>query len=101
MALVRAQFTNFTNSKKNVPLNKPIPSDNPNKKWMVFVKNPDTGKVNTVRFGDPDYEDYLEHQDPERRKRFRAREAGIKLKDGSRAIDNPLQPAYWAYNYSW
>ena len=41
------------------------------KKFMVKVKDPDTGNVKTVRFGDPNME--IKRDDPERRKNFRAR----------------------------
>jgi hypothetical protein len=41
------------------------------KKFMVKVKNPQTGKVVTVRFGDPNMS--IKRDNPERRKSFRAR----------------------------
>ena len=41
------------------------------KKFKVRVKNPKTGNVKTVRFGDPNME--IKRDDPERRKSFRAR----------------------------
>lgn len=41
------------------------------KKFAVDVKNPETGNVKTVRFGDPNME--IKRDDPERRKSFRAR----------------------------
>jgi hypothetical protein len=41
------------------------------KKFMVKVKNPKTGKVVTVRFGDPNMS--IKRDNPERRKSFRAR----------------------------
>ena len=56
---------------KKVKLNDPIrTSENPNKKFKVYVKN-DQGKVVVVRFGDPNMA--INRDDPARRKSFRAR----------------------------
>ena len=55
---------------RKVKLNDPIrTSENPKKKFKVYVKN-DKGKV-VVRFGDPNMS--IKRDDPERRKNFRAR----------------------------
>tara|TARA_B100000925_G_scaffold284295_1_gene259148 strand:+ start:181 stop:525 length:345 start_codon:yes stop_codon:yes gene_type:complete len=55
---------------KKVKLNDPIrTSENPNKKFKVYVKDGDTVKV--VRFGDPNLS--IKRDDPGRRKNFRAR----------------------------
>ena len=56
---------------KKVKLNDPIrTSENPNKKFKVYVKN-DQGNVVVVRFGDPNME--IKRDDPARRASFRAR----------------------------
>ena len=56
---------------KKVTLNDPIrTSENPNKKFKVYVKN-GSGKVVVVRFGDPNMS--IKRDNPERRKSFRAR----------------------------
>tara|TARA_R100000234_G_C4877798_1_gene126006 strand:+ start:214 stop:576 length:363 start_codon:yes stop_codon:yes gene_type:complete len=56
---------------KTVKLNDPIrTSENPNKKFKVYVKGP-SGKVVVVRFGDPNMS--IKRDDPARRKSFRAR----------------------------
>ena len=56
---------------KKVKLNDPIrTSENPNKKFKVYVRN-EKGKVVVVRFGDPNMA--INRDDPERRKSFRAR----------------------------
>jgi hypothetical protein len=56
---------------KKVKLNDPIrTSENPNKKFKVYVKN-DQGNVVVVRFGDPNMD--IKRDDPGRRKNFRAR----------------------------
>ena len=56
---------------KKVKLNDPIrTSENPNKKFKVYVKN-ESGKVVVVRFGDPKMS--IKRDSDERRKSFRAR----------------------------
>ena len=56
---------------KTVKLNDPIrTSENPKKKFKVYVKN-EKGTVVVVRFGDPNMG--INRDDPERRKSFRAR----------------------------
>ena len=76
---------------KKVKLNDPIrTSENPNKKFKVYVKN-DKGKVVVVRFGDPNMS--IKRDDPERRKNFRARHN----------CDNPgpkTKARYWSC-YQW
>jgi hypothetical protein len=57
---------------KKVKLNDPIrTSENPKKKFKVYVKDPKTGNVKVVRFGDPGLS--IKRDDPKRRKSFRAR----------------------------
>jgi hypothetical protein len=72
---------------KKVTLNDPIrTSENPNKKFKVYVRN-DKGKVVVVRFGDPNME--IKRDDPARRASFRARHG----------CDNPgpkWKPKYWS-----
>lgn len=56
---------------RKVKLNDPIrTSENPKKKFKVYVKN-EKGNVVVVRFGDPNME--IKRDDPARRKSFRAR----------------------------
>ena len=56
---------------KKVTLNDPIrTSENPNKKFKVYVKN-EKGSVVVVRFVDPNMD--IKRDDPGRRKSFRAR----------------------------
>ena len=72
---------------KKVKLNDPIrTSENPKKKFKVYVKN-DQGKVVVVRFGDPNLS--IKRDDPDRRRSFRARHN----------CDNPgpkTKPRYWS-----
>ena len=73
---------------KTVKLNDPIrTSENPKKKFKVYVKDPSTGNVKVVRFGDPNLS--IKRDDPDRRKSFRARHN----------CDNPGpkdKPRYWS-----
>jgi hypothetical protein len=58
--------------KKGVKLNNIIrTSENPNKKFKVYVRDPASGNIKVVRFGDPNME--IKRDDPNRRKNFRAR----------------------------
>jgi 2,3-bisphosphoglycerate-independent phosphoglycerate mutase len=76
---------------RKVQLNNPIrTSENPKKKFKVYVKN-EKGNVVVVRFGDPNME--IKRDDPQRRKNFRARHN----------CDNPgpkTKARYWSC-YQW
>lgn len=76
---------------KTVTLNKPKASDNPKKKYMVYVKN-DKGNVVKVYFGDPDMR--IKRDNPKRRKAFRSRHSCDDDKP------NKWEPRYWAC-YTW
>lgn len=54
---------------RKVPLNKPMRGDV--KKFKVYVKDPSTGNVKKVNFGDPNMR--IKKSNPKRRKSFRAR----------------------------
>lgn len=54
---------------RKVPLGKPMRGDV--KKFKVYVKDPSTGNVKKVNFGDPNMK--IKKSNPERRKSFRAR----------------------------
>ena len=54
---------------RKVKLNKPMRGDV--KKFKVFVKDPKTGNVKKVNFGDPNMR--IKKSNPKRRKSFRAR----------------------------
>ena len=77
---------------RKVNLNDPIrTSEVKGKKFKVYVKDPKTGKVKVVRFGDPNLS--IKRDDPKRRKSFRARHN----------CDNPgpkTKARYWSC-YQW
>lgn len=79
-------------------LNKPIPSTRRDKKMMVFVKNPKTGRIKTIHFGQKGYRhNYSEIA----RKKYLARSGGIKNKKGKLTKDNKLSANYWARRILW
>lgn len=71
-------------------------SNRKNKKWAS--KRPD-GKI--IHFGQRGMQDYTQHHSKERRRRFRSRMSGVKLKSGSRAIDKRYSPAWYSYYATW
>jgi len=80
-------------------IGQPKRSNREGKKYMVEVEY--QGRKKTVHWGAKGYQDYLTHKDENRRKRFQARHRAIKMKDGSIAANNPLQPAYYSTKYNW
>jgi hypothetical protein len=66
---------------RKVKLGKPMRGDV--KKFKVFVKNPKTGNVKKVNFGDPNMR--IKKSNPKRRKSFRARHKCSTAKDRTSA----------------
>lgn len=66
---------------RTVPLNKPMQGDV--KKFKVYVKDPKTGNVKKVNFGDPNMR--IKKSNPKRRKSFRARHKCDTAKDKTTA----------------
>lgn len=75
---------------RKVTLDKPRASDNPKKKYMVYVKN-DKGNVVKVYFGDPDMK--IKRDNPYRRKAFRSRHSCDDDKP------NKWEPRYWSCKF--
>jgi predicted nucleotidyltransferase len=71
-----------------VELNQPTHGDV--KKYKVFVKDPDTGNIKKVNFGDKNME--IKRDDPERRKAFRARHNCNNANDKT-------TPRYWSCKF--
>jgi hypothetical protein len=72
---------------REVKLGKPMPGDV--KKFRVYVKDPKTGNIKKVNFGDPNME--IKRDDPERRKNFRARHGC-----GTPRASDRTKAAYWS-----
>lgn len=79
-------------------LNKPLPSNRRGKKYMVFVKNPRTGRVKTIHFGDTNYKHNYSRMAYQK---FMKRSAGIRNKRGELTKDNPMYANYWTRRYLW
>jgi hypothetical protein len=73
---------------REVPLGKPMKGDV--KKSKVYVRDPKTGNVKKVNFGDPNMK--IKRQDPKRRKSFRARHKCSQAKDRTTA-------KYWSCRF--
>jgi len=83
---------------KEIILNKPMRSTRPDKKKMVYVRNPQTGKVQLIHFGARGYK----HNYSEKAWRsYIARASGIKNKQGQPTKDNKLSPNYWSIRVLW
>ena len=72
---------------RKVQLGKPTKGDV--KKFKVFVRNPKTGNIKKVNFGDPNME--IKRDDPKRRKSFRARHGC-----GTPRASDRTKAAYWS-----
>jgi len=86
--LLESQTTILQEAKyqgRTVTLNKPMKGDV--KKFKVYVKDPKTGNVKKVNFGDPNMR--IKKSNPARRKSFRARHNCDQKKDKTSA-------GYWA-----
>jgi hypothetical protein len=66
---------------------------------MVLAKKGD--EVKLVRFGLRGMEDFTQHKDPERRKNYLARSAGIKNKSGQPTKDDVFSANHWARKVLW
>ena len=75
--------------KKKVELNHPMRNTGPGKKYYVYVKNPKTGKIKKVTFGDVKGGLTAKVSDPEARKSFAARHKCSTKKDKTKA-------GYWS-----
>lgn len=83
---------------ENKPLNKPMRSTRPDKKKMVYVRDPKTGKIKTIHFGAKGYQ----HNYSEKAWRsYIARASGIRDKYGRLTKDNKLSANYWAIRKLW
>jgi hypothetical protein len=72
---------------RTVQLGKPMRGDV--RKYKVFVKDPKTGNIKKVNFGDPNME--IKRDDPARRKSFRARHGC-----GTPRASDRTKAAYWS-----
>ena len=80
--------------------NKPIdaPDGDKHKKMVLAKKGED---VKLVKFGLRGMQDFTQHKDPERRKNYLARSAGIKDKNGNPTKDDVFSANHWARKVLW
>jgi len=87
----------------NIKLNKIMKSTRKNKKYMIKVKNPETGRIKTIHWGDSRYGHFkdktplklykhLDHGDKERRKRYYQRHGKATSKYTAK---------YYSHKYLW
>lgn len=74
---------------RDVQLGKPMSSGDGKSKYKVYVRDPRTGNIRKVTFGDPNME--IKRDDPERRKNFRARHGC-----GTPRASDRTKAAYWS-----
>lgn len=65
---------------------------------VTFTQN---NTQHTVKFGSTAYQDYLDHHDQDRRRRYLARATNITDKSGKKTANNPLSPNYWSTKVLW
>lgn len=75
---------------RKVKLGKPMRGDV--KKYKVYVKNPKTGNVKKVNFGDPNMK--IRRNNPKARKSFRARHGC-----GTKRASDRTKAAYWSCRF--
>lgn len=71
-------------------------SNQKNKKYMITLND---GSV--IHFGAKGYEDYLDHKDEERRKRYLARATKIKDGKGQLTVNDRHSPNFYAVHLLW
>lgn len=71
----------------------------PTKKLVVRVKSRNNEEF--IHFGDVNYEDFTEHKDKDRRKRYLKRAKGIKNKNGRYTWKDPFSPNYYSVRILW
>ena len=88
-------------------------SSRADKKLMTKIKDPETGKVKTIHFGNrlppanQHYKDktgiwsHLDHNDKTRREAYLARAKGIKDKDGNPTWKDYMSPNYHSIKILW
>lgn len=79
----------------------PVASKSSRYKYSVRVYDRARGRDKIVSFGHKGYEDFTEHGDWERRRKYLARSAQIKDWRGRLTKDDPLSANYWSRRFLW
>lgn len=75
-------------AKSKKPLRQVMRSERDDKTYKVYVRNPKTGNIKTIHFGDPNLR--IKKDDPKAKKSYCARSKGIK------GHDDPMSANYWS-----
>ena len=76
-------------------------TDSARHKLRVKVRDPKSGRIKTVKYGHPDYQDYTTHRDQSRRQSYCKRSGGIKCGSRPGAICDQTTPNFWARTSLW
>ena len=79
-------------------LNKPTRSTRKDKKLMVRVRDPKTGKIKTIHFGQ---KGYRHNYSKKARKSYMKRSAGRRNKKGRLTKDDKTSANYWSRKVLW
>jgi hypothetical protein len=74
-------------------------SDRAGKKYAVTFNK--AGTSHTVHFGHPDYKDYLDTGDDDKRRNYLARATKIRDREGKLTSNNTLHANFWAVRVLW
>tara|TARA_R110000744_G_scaffold368559_1_gene478507 strand:- start:408 stop:695 length:288 start_codon:yes stop_codon:yes gene_type:complete len=85
--------------KTKKPMYKPYKSTKQDKKGMVYVKK--NGNTRLIHFGDKNMKDFTQHKDPQRRKNYLSRSAGIRNKEGKLTANDKNSANYWSRKINW
>ena len=85
--------------KEKKPLYKPRTSTKAGKKGMGYVMK--GGSKRLIHFGDAKMKDFRQHRDPQRRKNYLTRSAGIRDKSGRLTANNKNSANYWSRKILW
>ena len=64
------------------------------KKYEVYIENPNTDRINKISFGAKNYSDYTIHKDKDRRERYLSRHQNDN-------IENPFYSGFWSWHVLW
>ena len=75
--------------------------DSKRHKLRVKVRDPVSGKIKTVRYGHPDYQDYTTHQDQGRRNSYCNRSRGIRCGSRPGGACDQTSANFWSRSSLW
>lgn len=84
--------------RKGVKFGVPYPSTRKDKKLMVYMMNPRTGRIVKIHFGQKGYKNNSTKKSWER---YMKRSSGIRDKNGRRTKKNKMRANYWSRKILW